>query len=81
MNDTQLSTFDEIEAFLAGTEAVEFTFTDAAGRYAWVQATLIRFGYAKLGRRQKGLLGRYLRRVTGYSRQQLTRLGAPTALN
>ena len=44
MNDTHLSTFDKIEAFLAGTKAVEFTFTHAAGRYAWVQATLIRFG-------------------------------------
>jgi len=76
MNDTHISTFDQVEAFLAGTEAVEFTFKDANARYAWVQATLIRFGYAKLGRRQKGLLGRYLRRVTGYSRQQLTRLVA-----
>lgn len=45
MNDTHLSTFDEIEASTADTKAVEFTFTDAAGRYAWVQATLIRFGY------------------------------------
>ena len=74
MNDTHLSTFDEVEAFLAGTEAVEFIFPDATARYAWVQTTLIRFSYAKLSRRQKGLLRRYLRRVTGYSRQQLTRL-------
>jgi transposase InsO family protein len=76
MNDTHLSTFDEVEAFLTGTEAVEFTFPDATVRYAWLQATLIRFGYAKLSRRQKGLLRHYLRRVTGYSRQQLTRLVA-----
>lgn len=74
MNDTHLSTLDEVEAFLAGTQALEFTFADAAARYAWVQTTLIRFSYAKLSRRQKGVLRRYLRHVTGYSRQQLTRL-------
>jgi len=76
MNDTHLSSFDEIEAFLAGTQAIEFTFPDAAARYAWVQATLTRFGYARLNRHQKGLLRRYLQHVTGYSRQQLTRLVA-----
>jgi hypothetical protein len=26
MNDTHLSSFDEIEAFLAGTQAIDFTF-------------------------------------------------------
>jgi hypothetical protein len=72
MNDTHLSTFDEVDAFLAGTQALEFTFADAAARYAWVQTTLIRFSYAKLSRRQKGVLRCYLRHVTGYSRQQLT---------
>ena len=74
MNDTQLHTLDQVEAFLVGTEAVDFSFADTAARYAWMEATLIRFGYRRLGRRPKGVLRRYLQRVTGYSRQQLTRL-------
>ena len=53
MNDAHLSAFDEIEAFLAGIQAIEFTFPDIATRYAWLQATLIRFGYAKLNRHHK----------------------------
>jgi transposase InsO family protein len=74
MNDTQLHTLDQVEAFLVGTEAVDFSFADTAARYAWMEATLIRFGYLRLGKQPKGVLRRYLRRVTGYSRQQLTRL-------
>ena len=35
MNDTHVAPFHEVEAFLARTEAVEFTFPDATARYAW----------------------------------------------
>lgn len=76
MNDTLISTFDQIEAFLAGTQSVEFTFQNTSARYTWIQKTLVRFGYAKLGRHKKGVLRRYMRHVTGYSRQQITRLVA-----
>ena len=43
MNNTQLHTLDQVEVFLAGTEAVDFSFTDTAARYVWMAATLIRF--------------------------------------
>jgi hypothetical protein len=43
-----------------------------------------RFGYQRLKRRDKGVVLRFLERVSGYSRQQLTRLvgraGAPAPL-
>lgn len=74
MNDTQLHTLDQVEAFLAGTEAVDFSFADTAACYAWIKATLIQFGYPRLGKQPEGVLRGYLRCVTGYSRQQLTRL-------
>ncbi len=47
MNDAPLPTFDEVEAFLGGTAAAGFAFTDANARYAQVQTTLIRSGHAK----------------------------------
>ncbi|MCX7114243.1 MAG: hypothetical protein NTX45_30070 [Proteobacteria bacterium] len=50
MSDTPPPTFDEVEAFLAGTAAAGFAFMDANARYAQVQTTLIRSGHAKRGR-------------------------------
>ena len=74
MNDTQLETIEQIRAFLAGTEAVEFLMESPLERYRWIQATLIRLRYVSLSKGDKGEVRRYLQKVTGYSRQQLTRL-------
>jgi hypothetical protein len=43
-------------------------------RYSFVERVLMRFGYARHGRAAKGVLVRYLERMTGLSRQQVTRL-------
>ena len=46
----------------------------ASDRYDFVARTVRRFGYARLNRADKGVVLRFLARVSGYSRQQLTRL-------
>lgn len=74
MNDTQLETIEQIRAFLAGTEAIAFSMESTPERYAWIQDTLIRLRYVSLSKGDKGVVRRYLQKVTGYSRQQLTRL-------
>ena len=74
MNDTRLETIEQIRAFVAGTEAIEFSMESTPERYAWIQATLIRLRYVSLSKGDKGLVRRYLQKLTGYSRQQLTRL-------
>ena len=74
MNESALHTMEQIEAFLTGTATVEFRFENTTAGYAWIQATLARFGYASLRRPHKGILRRYLQAVTGYSRAQVTRL-------
>jgi len=74
MNDTALQTIEQVEAFLAVASAVEFRFENTAAGYAWTQAALVRFAYATLPRAHKGVVRRYLRAVTGYSRAQVTRL-------
>jgi hypothetical protein len=43
-------------------------------RYKWIQPTLIRLDYDKLNRKDTGLIVRYLIKISGYSRQPLTRL-------
>jgi transposase InsO family protein len=73
MNDEQLHTLAELQAFLDGTVAVDFAVV-AAARYDFIARTVRRFGYGRLKRADKAVVLRFLERVSGYSRQQLTRL-------
>jgi transposase InsO family protein len=73
MNDEQLDTLAQLQAFLDGTAAVDFAVA-ADERYDFIARTVQRFGYRRLKRADKGVVLRFLERVSGYSRQQLTRL-------
>jgi len=73
MNDKQLATLAQVKAFLTGTTSVDFAVA-ADERYDFIARTLQRFGYRLLPRADKGVVLRFLERVSGYSRQQLTRL-------
>lgn len=76
MNDKKIRTLEDVGAFLVGSAAMEFAITDKDERYRWIEQTLKRFQYRTLGRADRGVLLRYLERVSGYSRQTLTRLVA-----
>lgn len=72
-----LTTVDQLREFLSGTRAVAFSvISDRDECYRWLQAELVRFRYLKCSREDKGVIMRYLIKVSGYSRQQLTRLVA-----
>ena len=73
MNDGQLQTLTQLQAFLDGTIAVDFAVA-AEERYGFIGRTVRRFSYRRLKRVQKAVVLRFLERVSGYSRQQLTRL-------
>ena len=73
MNDAQLHTLEQLRGFLEGTAAVGFS-VGADERYDFITRILRRFGYARLRRAEKGVVLRFLGRVSGYSRAQLTRL-------
>ena len=47
---------------------------EAEAGYAFVADTLRQFGYTHLGKADKGVIVRYLCRITGRSRQQVARL-------
>lgn len=74
MNDTQLETIEQIEAFLSGTQTVELIIEGKAKRYLWIQRTLIRLSYLQLSKAKKGIVMRYLGKMTGYSPAQVKRL-------
>jgi len=70
-----LTTIDQLEDFLSGTQAVAFSvISDKDTCYRWIQGELARFRYLGLSRQGKGVVIRYLMKISGYSRQQLTRL-------
>ena len=74
MNDGQLQTVERVRGFLEGSEAVEFRGLTAQEKYCWIEEVLIRFKYHRLKRGEKGVIRRYIEKVTGYSRSQVSRL-------
>ena len=75
MSLEQLTTLDAINQFLDGTQEVAFNVaTDKPERYRWVQKTLVKFRYLRLGKKDRGTVTRFLMKVTGYSLAQIKRL-------
>ena len=74
MNDGQLQTVEQVKQFLEGSEGVEFRGLTAKEKYYWIEEVLIRFRYHRLKRAEKGVIRRYIQKVTGYSRSQVSRL-------
>jgi transposase InsO family protein len=74
MDDSEATSLEQIRAFLAGSGEVRFAGQRREEVYSWVERTLVRHQYASLDRSGKGLVRRYLARMTGLSRAQVTRL-------
>ena len=70
----RLQTLDQVREFLAGSEQVDLQPQTRADSYALVAKTVRRFDYALRGKADKGLLRRFLAKVAGLSRAQITRL-------
>ena len=70
----RVQSLEQVRAFIEGSEAVDFVEGDREGVYDLVRRTLVKLGYHRLGKPDKGLVRRYLGKVTGLSRSQLTRL-------
>ena len=74
MNDENLQTIGQVRQFLEGSEGVEFRGLTAKEKYYWIEEVLIRFRYHRLKRADKGAIRRYVQKVAGYSRSQVSRL-------
>lgn len=75
MNIENLTTIEALEYFIQSNQAIVFTVLgNKHERYPFIQKTLIKFRYFTLSKSDKGVLNRYIRKVTGYSHQQITRL-------
>jgi transposase InsO family protein len=74
MDDTGANSLEQIQAFLRGSGEVRFAGQKRGEIYAWVERTLVQRRYESLKRCDKGLVRRYLARMTGLGRAQVTRL-------
>src|SRR4029077_12755484 len=65
---------DQIEAFLNASQAIRFEGETQGQVYHWIEQVLCQQEYHKQGRAARGLLRRYLGKMRGWSRAQVTRL-------
>jgi len=71
----ELKTIEQLRQFLDGTQPVIFQINSSKkGKYNWIRRELVRFDYLQLGKTDKGVVIRYVVKISGYSRQQVTRL-------
>jgi transposase InsO family protein len=76
MRNAEKLSREQILAFLEASQEVRFEGQGRAEVYAWITETLRQQGYREQGKPMRGLLLRYLRKMTGLSRTQMTRLVA-----
>ncbi|MFQ5356530.1 MAG: hypothetical protein ACE5DY_08635 [Mariprofundaceae bacterium] len=75
MDETEIRTLEDVEQFLTGTTDTSLKLQGSKDDvYAWIQHTLVRFRYMGLRKKPKGLVRGYIKRLTGYSRPQMSRL-------
>jgi len=74
MNDEELTTIEQVKQFLEGSETLTFRGVSIEERYRWIETVLVRFRYLQLNRVEKGIIRRYIEKVSGYSRSQVCRL-------
>src|SRR5674476_101171 len=77
MIDVKLRSIAQLQEFLDATQEISFTGTPGNSdqqRYEHISRVLKRFGYPGLGKGDRGVVLAYLRRTSGYSRSQITRL-------
>jgi transposase InsO family protein len=74
VHEAEKLNLEQIEAFLKASEGIRFEGENRQQVYGWVEQLLRQQQYQKQGRRARGLLRRYLGKMTGRSRAQVTRL-------
>ena len=74
MQATEKLSLEGIAAFLRASQEIHFLGENRQQVYAWMEQVLRQQQYAQQGRQGRGLLRRYLQKMTGLSRAQVTRL-------
>lgn len=75
MIDSRLSNFNQLKTFLTGTKEISFSsLNPKKDKYSWIREILIRFDFRRLKKKERGIVRKYLKKISGYSDSQMTRL-------
>jgi transposase InsO family protein len=74
MHAAEKLSLEAIGRFIAASQEIQFEADDRQQLYGWVERVLVEQQYAQQGKAARGLLRRYVERMTGRSRAQVTRL-------
>ena len=74
MEDGGSLSLEQMQAFLEGSGDLCFQAEDRQELYKWVNQSLRQQDYGRLKRSGKGVVRRYLAKMTGLSRAQVARL-------
>jgi Integrase core domain len=74
MDDKEVRTLEQVKQFVESSQGIEFNGLNLKEKYRWTEEVLKKFKYQWLKRNGKGILRRYIEKVTGYSRSQVARL-------
>jgi transposase InsO family protein len=81
VHEAEKLSLEQIEAFLKASQEIRFEGQNRQQVYGWVEQVLRQQHYPQQGRKARGLLRRYLEKMTGLSRAQVTRLIARYGAN
>ena len=74
MTNSRCLNFTQIEEFLQGTSNVTFLMESREEKYVFIKSVHKQFKYTTLSKKYKGLITRYVKKVTGYSLPQTERI-------
>ena len=74
MHEAEKLSLEAIGRFVEASEELRFEGENRQQVYGWVEQVLVRQEYAQQGKAARGLVRRYVEKMTGMSRAQVTRL-------
>jgi transposase InsO family protein len=74
VQEAEKLSLEEIRRLLEASEGIRFAGEKRAQVYGWIEQVLCQQEYASQGKASRGLLRRYIEKMTGMSRAQVTRL-------
>jgi len=74
MDDAEKLSLEAIGRFVEASQEIRFASENRPQLYGWVERILVEQQYAQQGKAARGLLRRYVEKMTGLSRAQVTRL-------
>ncbi|MEA3347036.1 MAG: hypothetical protein U9Q21_02975 [Candidatus Auribacterota bacterium] len=74
MKDSKIKSVKDVERFLKKASSFSFIKEDQKEAYKWIEDNLKKFEYLKISKIEKGIIRKYIKKMTGYSIAQITRL-------